>query len=808
MVAVWRPGQPSRSDKVYRIGFGDDVPFHFRGADGGPTGVAVDIVKAAAARRGVRLDWVDPAQGGIDAIRSGDVDFWVLLTNLPERRNQVHFTQPYLSAERCFVVLTGGQITQPKDLVGSRIGYRDTVSEPGSILPEAYPNADVIYLRRYFPQATPVTLPSNSAQIPWQDLADHFIDALLLNKNAATALLLSGGNRAGLRMLPAQDSGTQLALASSFATAPVADRIRDAIRTMADDGSLSEIVDRWGYFQNVNLDVIHDLANARSASRLLEAGVLLLLCLLAYTGRLTLRLHRQRNSLSQTQDALRQSENYYRSLVEVLPDTIYRAYEDGRLVEPPAAGESARAKNCLAALAVSASHRSNVMTACQTRQTQAGEEICEGRVLEYRLIPIEDDRVLGVLRDVTAERRAQEENRRLLEQRQDASRLESLGQLAGGVAHDFNNLLTVINGYSGLLLKKLTGQPDLRSQVEHILTAGNSAKSLTEQLLAFSQRRMIEPEVLDLNQVVSTSVNMLRQTVGEKVALELDLASDLKAVMATLGSIQQVLINLAANARDAMPEGGVLAIRTANVEYREPAGGARSPATQACALLLVRDSGSGISGEVQNRMFEPFFTTKERGRGTGLGLSTVYGIVKQANGFIEVESKLGLGTAFRIYLPALDAVANHHSPQAADASESAVPAATVLFAEDEPGVRSMGATVLRMAGWSVLEAGDGAQALEMARNYPHRIDLLISDLMMPRMLGTELADRLRASRPDVRVLFITGYAPDAVDGRAFGGAPYLLKPFSPDKFVEAATEALAGSLARTPAKSSSAAPPL
>jgi two-component system, cell cycle sensor histidine kinase and response regulator CckA len=213
-------------------------------------------------------------------------------------------------------------------------------------------------------------------------------------------------------------------------------------------------------------------------------------------------------------------------------------------------------------------------------------------------------------------------------------------------------------------------------------------------------------------------------------------------------------------------------------------------------MLLVRDSGEGIPSEIQHRVFEPFFTTKDLGRGTGLGLATVYGIVKQAKGAIEVESRMGQGTTFRIYLPAISPE-EAGVPQAGKSPVRSIPASTILLAEDEPGVRSLGATVLRMAGSVVLEAGDGTEAIEISRNYAGRIDLLVSDLMMPRMRGTELADRLRATRPGMRVLYITGYAREAVDGRAFEGATSLLKPFSPDQLVQAVSAALAGNPTKT-----------
>ena len=628
-----------RPQPVYRIGYGNDVPFQFKDAGGAATGIAVEIVREAARRRGIRLQWTEPVNAGIGSILSGEDDLWVLLTVRPERRGQIYITEPYLTMERCFLVRKGGTIHAQSDLTQARIAFRESWSKqvPPPASQAAYPNADELYLKEEFPAATRVATVYNQIGDLLQAVAEGRADAALLNKNVVAALLLTDRDPSQFELVSAPHAVSELALGSSFAARRAAGGIRDEIQTMAEDGAIPQIAQRWGFFQSVNLEIINRLAAARRASRFLAAGVAALALALAFIGLLALRLRRQRNTVRATQAALRQSETYYRSLVELLPDTIYSMDAEGRLLR----GSSATGLPLLQLLEQSPNHRRNVAAACrQGRAIEGEEQTPDGRIFEYRLIPAEaraaePAHAIGILREVTNSRAAEQQRLRLLEEREEASRLESLGRLAGGVAHDFNNILTVINGHSDLLLRKLSGRADLQSDVSEIRTAGATAATLTEQLLAFSQKRSVQPRVLDLNTVIRRSAGMLEKLAGSEVVLHFDLASDLRPVNATVGGFQQVLINLTVNARDAMPGGGSLWIRTTNTA------GTATPGV----LLTVQDTGEGIPKDVAGRIFEPFFTTKAEGKGTGLGLATVYGIVKQLGGSISVESEVGHGAA-------------------------------------------------------------------------------------------------------------------------------------------------------------------
>jgi PAS domain S-box-containing protein len=368
--------------------------------------------------------------------------------------------------------------------------------------------------------------------------------------------------------------------------------------------------------------------------------------------------------------------------------------------------------------------------------------------------------VQGIARDITERKRAEEEREQLHAQLQQAMKMEAVGRLAGGVAHDFNNLLTVINGYSELLLQRLGENSPMRKDVEVILQAGNQAGALTRQLLVFSRKQVLQPKVIDLNMVVSKTGKMLRRLIGENIEFRTILAEGLGRVKADEGQVEQILLNLAINAKDAMPGGGELTIETANVVLDEAfTKDHPSLIPGPHVLLSVGDTGSGIPDEVRRHIFEPFFTTKEQGKGTGLGLATVYGIVQQSQGHLDFHTEAGKGTTFRIYLPRVeeDREALPTVPvEAPPGSE------TVLVVEDETSVREIVNRVLSAKGYRVLTASDGSEGLRVSGEYNGPIDLLLTDMVMPGMGGRELATRLEAGRAGMKVLFISGYTEDAI----------------------------------------------
>jgi two-component system, cell cycle sensor histidine kinase and response regulator CckA len=393
--------------------------------------------------------------------------------------------------------------------------------------------------------------------------------------------------------------------------------------------------------------------------------------------------------------------------------------------------------------------------------------------------------MLGVATDIT--------QRRLLEdQLRQSQKMEAVGRLAGGIAHDFNNVLTAILGYSQMLLADLEPGDNRREDLQEIEHAAERAATLTRQLLAFSRRQVLHPQVLNLNDLVENLDKFLRRLIGEDIDLKVHFTPDLWPVLADQGQLEQVLMNLAVNSRDAMPKGGKLTIETANAELDEAY--AHSHITVKAGpyvMLAVSDTGAGMSEETRARIFEPFFTTKGAGKGTGLGLSTVYGIVKQSGGNIWVYSEPGRGTTFKIYLPR--ATESSPAPGLPRKETTGVRGSeTILLVEDEDPVRTLAGKVLRGLGYRVLEAKLGREALAVAQAHQGEIDLLLTDVVMPEYSGSELARQLADIRPAIRILFMSGYTDEAIihHGVLESNIAYLQKPFTPDSMARKVREVL------------------
>ena len=413
----------------------------------------------------------------------------------------------------------------------------------------------------------------------------------------------------------------------------------------------------------------------------------------------------------------------------------------------------------------------------------AATQIRRHRTKSGRLIDVEvamqgiayggENAELSVASDVTGRRQLEDQLRQ-------AQKMEAVGMLAGGVAHDFNNLLTIITGYSQLILNNLREQDPNRHSVEQIMKAGERAAGLTKQLLAFSRRQVLQLKVLEINKLVTGLSSMLQRLIGEDIDLRLALHPDLGRVNADPGQLEQVLMNLVVNARDAMPKGGALTVETANVWFdHRYAGRHANVKPGAYILLAVSDTGTGMDQATQARLFEPFFTTKGSGQGTGLGLSTVFGIIRQSGGGIEVYSEPGRGTSVKVYLPRID------QPAAIESGKESRVAArgteTILLVEDDEMVRSLVRETLEREGYKIMDAAGPEDAIRLANEFHQKIHLMITDVVMPRVNGRELAVRMSRRRPDMKVLYMSGYTDNAIvnSGLLHGEVAFLQKPFTP-----------------------------
>jgi PAS domain S-box-containing protein len=421
----------------------------------------------------------------------------------------------------------------------------------------------------------------------------------------------------------------------------------------------------------------------------------------------------------------------------------------------------------------------------------------EWRVLESTRSPVKNNRgeiekVVIVSRDITDRKLAEELLRRRDEQLRQSQKMEAVGRLSGGIAHDFNNLLGVIIGYSESIEYRLAPNDPLRKSAEEIRKAGERAASLTLQLLAFSRQQVLQPQILDVNALVTDMGEMLKRLIGMHIELTTNMATELGQVKAEQSQIEQVIVNLVVNARDAMPEGGKLLIETSNLDVNESLASS-FPFLQPgpYVLLTVKDTGVGMDADTRRHIFEPFFTTKGPGKGTGLGLATVYGVVKQSGGGVIVDSEPGKGTTFKIYLPQTQESALAPAPDET-ATKGSMGTGTILLVEDEEALLSLTAERLTECGYTVLSARDGMHALELAGSFNGPIHLLLTDVMMPRMGGLSLARSMSKLRPGIRVAFMTGHAEREASFREMlrSGAESIQKPFSHEQLIRLVQQTL------------------
>ena len=758
-------------------------PFESIDSNGIARGITPDLLAIMGKKLGVEFrtivypTWSDV----LDAAKRGDVDLLGTLTRTPERERFLLFSRPYLSVPYVLFVRQNGDVPKSiEDMVSRRLGVvRNygintwlTASHP-EIRPVEVENAE-----------TGLTMVATGQ-------LDAFLETLPVGSHIVREKSLTN-----IRIVPRPIYSLPQHLGVLKGEPLLLSIVQKGLDSLTET-ERSDVFVRWTGQDFSRLPpAISPIL--RNALLVLAASAVLSIAWIAAL----------RRSVGRATQSLRESEERFRTLSEQSPLGIALIDRRGRyeyvnpafvaifgytLEEVPTGSEWFRTAF------PDAETRREVIRAW--KEDLAGSGVGEPRPRNYevtckdgarksilfRPVSLSSDRQFVIYEDVTRQRELQA-------QLQQAMKMEAVGRLAGGVAHDFNNLLTVIIGNVSLALAKMPESGPAAGMLSEVNKAAQRAALLTQQLLAFSRKQIIEPKVLNLNDLISELNAMLVRLIREDIKIRNLPGKDLCAVKVDAGQVQQVLVNLVVNARDAMPGGGTITIETSNEEL-DGTYCSRHPYVKPgkFVMMAVSDTGHGMSGEVKAHLFEPFFTTKPKGSGTGLGLATAYGAVKQSGGSIEVYSEAGIGTTFRIYLPAVEGEA----PKPARDDPSGKPAGgteTLLLVEDEEILRNLCNKVLDGLGYKVLQAGNGDAAIAMATNYRERIDLLLTDVVMPGMSGSELAARLTRIHPETRVLFTSGYTDDAIvrHGVLNEGVSFLGKPYAPPALARKVREVLDG----------------
>jgi PAS domain S-box-containing protein len=792
--AWWlREGRPGSRAPV-KVGVRNFPPFYFVTPGKPVRGVAVEVVGEAARRLKIPVEWVTIREASDAALTRGAIDIWPSMTLSTERQTPVYVTDPWMHSDYFLLFRPESLFESGREVTGrviafvpSRVGMRlATEFLGGARLVERMTPAEAL-----------------------QSVCREEAQAAFLEAREGQALLMKrpdGCERTAFSFARVPGARIEIGIASRPGQAGLADELRAEIDRMSEDRTLSDIVGRWSFATASETSAVYLLHEARRRTRYLVYGVTLLAAALAFTlwqNRRVRVARRTAEQASRSLEAYARQQARYRVLFERSLAGVFRSTTGGRVLEcnealarmfgcdspdqmrdMPLSADAFTGRDWPHRLQEFRDQKATRSFDLKIRRKDGSEGVVIANVTFVEGKGKEPDALEGTIIDVTRERELEQQYRQ-------AQKLESIGRLAGGIAHDFNNLLTAINGYSELALGQIEPQSPLREFVEEISKAGARAASLTQQLLAFSRKQLLQPEILNLNKVVEDIEKMLRRLIGEDVDLVTTLDPALGCVKADRGQIQQVIMNLAVNARDAMPGGGRLEIQTRNVEVSKGthAGSPEIPAGSWVELML-QDSGHGMDAATLAHLFEPFFTTKVRGKGTGLGLSTVYGIVRQSDGHIRAESEPGKGARFVISLPRLSGAQTGEPPISRPLR--VLTTGTILLAEDQEEVRTLVFRVLSQLGYRVLAGSDGAEALQLLKNCAERVDLLISDVVMPGMTGRELAEKVHESSPMTRVLFMSGYTDDILlsQGLDHEQATYLQKPFGASQLAERVREIL------------------
>ena len=774
---------PADKGRVYRIGYGNDAPLHFQGPDGKPAGLAVDLVREAARRRGIQLQWIHES-----GFNQRKLDLWVLQTDTPARRRTVHLTDPYLQSESCFIVRADSPYLDAAGLSHARVSHVDWPSQRAN-------------LALLVPQARLIPVETSDAALA--AVADGTAQAAYVNQYAILTALLQGGHPIALRLLPAHVTRSKMGLASTQAAGSIADEIRDSMREMAADGTASQAVEHWAFFPNLTTDVIGDLAREKNREKALTAGLIAASALLVLVTWLAVVTWRRSVQLRRTKDLLAR-------IADQVPGVVfqYRLRPDGSRVFPYASEairtiyrlspEEARKDASAATRLLHPDDAAQVFATIRDSAAALAPWIHEYRVrfpdgtvrwLRGNAVPQResDGSTLwhGFITDITDAKQAELTLQSLERKIQQTQKLESLGVLAGGIAHDFNNILTGIIGNASLATLELPDTSPVNAFLRAITDGAKQAADLCRQMLAYSGRGKFVIQTVSANRIVEETTKLLQLAISKHADLRLDLAPSLPAITADVTQIRQVIMNLVINASDAIgSQPGVIRISTSLVRL-DPSFATGSviapdPLAGDYVCLEVSDSGCGMSPETQAKIFDPFYTTKFTGR--GLGLSAVLGILRGHKGALKIASEVGKGTTFTLCFPV--ASADEASATATGSPEGSWSGkGAVLVVDDDETIRRATSAMLQKLGFTVVVAETGPRALDLFREAPHPFTLVLLDLTMPQMDGEAVFLALKDLEADVKVVLMSGFSEKEATARFVGKglASFLQKPFGFDE---------------------------